>query len=120
MAAPSCCPSSRARRPRSPRSSRASTRCTGPTRITNRHASACSTVSGTATTDPIADAKQLCEQRGLFITQVTDHVYDKALGCSRYVQAWVVYRKAPKGCRPSRLGKKRDPVQLLSFIKTLI
>jgi hypothetical protein len=77
-------------------------------------------VSGTATTDPLADATQLAKQHGLFITQVTDDVYDHALNCKRFVPAWVVYRSAPKGCRPIRIGKRRNPRALLAFVKKLI
>jgi hypothetical protein len=77
-------------------------------------------VSGTATTDPLADATQLAKQHGLFITEVTDDVYDFDIGRMRYVPAWVVYRSAPKGCRPIRIGKRRNPRALLAFVKKLI
>jgi hypothetical protein len=76
-------------------------------------------VSATATTDALADARLLCQAHGLFITEVTDDVWDKTLNCKRYVRAFVVYRKVPNG-RPARCGKRRDPAQLLAYVRTLI
>lgn len=76
-------------------------------------------MSGTSTTDPIADAHQLCEGRGLFILAVSDNFYDKKLGCRRSVQAWVVYR-GKKGQHAARLGRRRNPRALLSYVRTLI
>lgn len=55
----------------------------------------------------------------LFIVKVTDNVPDKASGRTRYVPAWVVYRSAPRGERPVRIGKRRDPGALLHFVRKL-
>lgn len=71
-------------------------------------------------TDPLAHARHLAKLHGLFIVDVTDDIFDKALNVWRYVPAWVVYRKGANGSRGVRLGRRRDPAALLRFVRTLI
>jgi hypothetical protein len=49
----------------------------------------------------------------LFVVEVSDRVRGK------YVRGWVVYRKTGEGCRPARLGRRRDPAALLGFVRLL-
>jgi hypothetical protein len=69
--------------------------------------------------DPIADARDLCRPHGLFIIEKCDWIFDKKEGRHRDVPAWIVYRKTGEGCRPMRLGKRRDPDAVLRFIRKL-
>lgn len=77
-------------------------------------------MSGTSTTDPLADAKQLCKQNGgLVIEESSYNFFDKVLGCWRFPPCWKVYRKLPGG-RRTFLGQRRDPAALLRFVRKLI
>jgi hypothetical protein len=78
-------------------------------------------VSRTSTSaDPIADAHVLCQQHRLFIVAKRDWIFDKNEGRHRDVPVWIVYRKAAgEGCRPLRLGKRRDPDAVLRFVRKL-
>lgn len=77
-------------------------------------------MSGTSTADPLADARHLCRNHGLFIAEKTDRVFDRKRGTHRVVTVWIVYRKTGEGSRPVRLGKRRDPGELLRFVRKLI
>lgn len=62
----------------------------------------------------LEQARALCRlHRDLFIADVTDRVR------GQYVHGWVVYRRVGEGIRPTRLGRRRDPVQLLRFVRQL-
>ena len=77
-------------------------------------------MSGISSTDPLADAKQLCEEHGgLVIETVTDNYFDKQLGCWRYPTCWKVFRKLPGG-RRTYLGKRRNAVGLLRLVRSLV
>lgn len=72
-----------------------------------------------AAPDPIADARQLAKNHGLFIVEDHDRIYDKKEARHRYVTVWIVYR-GMRPARPVRLGKRRDPRSLLRYLRTLI
>jgi hypothetical protein len=77
-------------------------------------------VSDISTTDPLADATELCKQHGgLFIEATTDNVWDKKIGCYRYPRAWRVWRKVPGG-RAAFCGHTRDPARLLQLVRKLV
>jgi hypothetical protein len=77
-------------------------------------------VSGSATTDPLDDAKQLCEKHGgLVIEQGTDYIWDRLLRCHRNVVCWRVYRRLPLG-RRTFIGKRRSTGALLALVKKLV
>jgi hypothetical protein len=63
--------------------------------------------------NPLEDARELARAHRLFIVEVSDRVRGK------YVRGWVVYRKTGEGCRPARLGRRRDPAALLGFVRLL-
>jgi hypothetical protein len=75
---------------------------------------------GTSTADPLADALEICERHGrLFIKVDTDRVWDRDANCYRYPRCWKVFRKLPGG-RSAFLGQRRDPAQLLLFVRKLV
>ena len=62
---------------------------------------------------PLEQARALCGRR-LFIVDVSDKVGE------RWVRGYVVYRRLGEGIKPVRLGRRRDVVQLLRFVRRLV
>ena len=60
--------------------------------------------------NPLEEARALCRAHHLFIAEVRDKVGE------RWVLGWVVYRDLGENIRPARLGRRRDPAQLLRFV----
>lgn len=69
--------------------------------------------------DPLAHAKELCRQHGLFIVEKRDRIYDRRELVHREVTVWIVYRELAAGGR-TRLGKRRDPAAVLRFVRSFV
>ena len=69
--------------------------------------------SDPANDNPLEAARALAREHRMFVTEVQDR------GKGVYVRGWVVYRKTGEGCRPARLGRRRDPHKLLQFVRQL-
>jgi hypothetical protein len=67
---------------------------------------------------PFDRAYYLAKRNGLYIVSVSERVDPAQPG--KYVTAYVVYRKTAEGQRGTRLGRRRDPAQLLAFVKQII
>lgn len=67
--------------------------------------------------DPLQAAKDLAKDHRLRVVDVHEKKLED--GRERWLPAWVVYRAAP-GERGTRVGRRRDPVALLRFIRQLI
>ena len=77
-------------------------------------------MSGTSPTDPLLDAKQICERHGgLVIEEGLDYIWDRKLRCHRNVVCWRVYRKLPYG-RRTFIAKRRSTDALLALVKKLV
>ncbi len=57
------------------------------------------------------EARELAKAHHLYIVEVHDKTGDKL------ITAYVVYRQAVNGTPKQRLGKRRDPADLLRFVK---
>jgi hypothetical protein len=68
--------------------------------------------------DPLAATRELAKAHGLRIVDVHERVKEPD-GLVRWVPAFVVYRAAP-GEKGTRLGRRRDPVALLRFVRQLV
>jgi hypothetical protein len=69
--------------------------------------------------DPLAEARRIAGDNGLYIATVQDKRLDDA---SRiyYVDAYVVYRQGLARGAGTRLGKRSNKSALLSFVKKLV
>jgi hypothetical protein len=70
-------------------------------------------------TDPLADAHAIAKAHHLFILERRDRVYDRRERCHREVTVWIVYRRSAHGAHV-RLGKRRDPAELLRFVRRCV
>jgi hypothetical protein len=77
-------------------------------------------VDAPSTADPLDVARYLCRQNGFFFTPVRDWKFVKAENRSRYVDAFVLYRRAPGGAKPVRICKCGTADRLLQELKTQI
>lgn len=58
------------------------------------------------------EARELAGRHGLYVIEVQDNHGE------RYVTAYVLFRRNPAGGRGQRIGKRRDPADVLRLIKT--
>ncbi len=58
------------------------------------------------------EARRLAEEHHMYVVEVHDKVGDQM------VTAYVIYREARNGMPKMRLGKRREPKDVLRFVKT--
>lgn len=69
--------------------------------------------------DALEQARLLAEAHRLRIVPVSQRIGFDELRRPIYGPAYVVYRKGAPGCGGVRLGRRRDPRELLAFVRKL-